>query len=56
MHRLLALIDRDDGQGLAEYALLLSLIAMACIAALVFFGGTLQGFLQMIGTSVQSVH
>lgn len=28
----------EDGQGLAEYALILALIALACVAALVTLG------------------
>jgi len=30
--------DAEQGQGLAEYALILSLIALVAIAALIFFG------------------
>jgi Flp pilus assembly pilin Flp len=30
--------DTELGQGLAEYALILALIAIVCIAALAFFG------------------
>jgi Flp pilus assembly pilin Flp len=30
--------DGERGQGLAEYALILALIAVVCIAALAFFG------------------
>lgn len=34
---------REAGQGLTEYAVLVSLVAVACIAAMAFFGGALQG-------------
>jgi Flp pilus assembly pilin Flp len=51
-HRALEFADRDDGQGLVEYALILMLIALAAIVALVFFGGNLNGYIQMIGNSV----
>ena len=38
------LLRRDeDGQGLAEYALILALIAIIAIAALIFLGGEISG-------------
>jgi Flp pilus assembly pilin Flp len=44
---------RDEaGQGLAEYALILSLIAIVAIAALVFLGGEISSLLSAIGTAV----
>ena len=43
------------GQGLAEYALILALIAIICIAALMFLGGGLQGTLEAIGDAVDRV-
>jgi Flp pilus assembly pilin Flp len=42
----------DAGQGLAEYALILSLIAIAAILALVFLGGAISTILSTIGTSI----
>ncbi len=36
---------REEGQGLAEYGLILALIAVVCIAALTTLGGDLQGIL-----------
>ena len=42
----------EDGQGLVEYALILSLIAIVCIIALVFIGNTLSTTLSRVGTSV----
>ena len=42
----------ERGQGLAEYALLLTLIAIVSIAALLFLGGQISGILQEIGQSV----
>jgi Flp pilus assembly pilin Flp len=43
---------RDDGQGLAEYALILALIAIVAIIALVFLGSQIRGILSRVGTSV----
>jgi Flp pilus assembly pilin Flp len=44
-------LHREEGQGLAEYALILSLIAIAAVAALVFLSNTLFSLLNMIGTT-----
>jgi Flp pilus assembly pilin Flp len=35
--------QRERGAGLVEYVLLLSLIALACVGALTFFGGETGG-------------
>lgn len=42
----------EEGQGLAEYALILALIAILAIAALVFLGGQISSILTTIGNSV----
>ena len=50
---LIALFSRDEeGQGLAEYALILALIAIVAILALIFLGGAISGILNTIGQSV----
>ena len=50
---ILAALRRDEeGQGLAEYALILALIAIVAIAALVFLGGSISGILHTVGSSV----
>ena len=47
------LLRRDEeGQGLAEYALILSLIAIIAIAALVFLGTQISTILSEIGVAV----
>jgi Flp pilus assembly pilin Flp len=47
------LLDRDErGQGLAEYALILVLIAIVAIVSLIFFGGQVSKMLSTVGTSV----
>ena len=49
----LASLRRDDeGQGLAEYALILSLIAIVAIIALIFLGTQVSGILNTVGKSV----
>jgi pilus assembly protein Flp/PilA len=51
--KLLTVFARDEeGQGLAEYALILALIAIVAIIALVFLGGTIQTILSKVGKSV----
>ncbi len=42
----------EGGQTLAEYALILSLIAILAILALVFVGGQINAILSMIGQSL----
>ena len=42
----------EEGQGLAEYALILALIAIVAIIALVFLGGNIQTILSTVGKSV----
>ncbi len=45
--------DRDEeGQGLAEYALILSLIAIVAIFALAFLGSNVSSLLSTVGNSV----
>ena len=47
-----ALRDDERGQGLAEYGLILGLIAILCIAAVMYFSGNLQGLLSNVGSSI----
>jgi pilus assembly protein Flp/PilA len=53
VHTLLAALRRDEeGQGLAEYALILALIAIVAIIALVFLGTNVSSILSTVGSSV----
>jgi pilus assembly protein Flp/PilA len=54
LHALIAFLRRDDeeGQGLAEYALILALIAIVAIIALIFLGGQVSKILSTVGGSV----
>ena len=53
VHTLLATLRRDEeGQGLAEYALILALIAIVAIIALIFLGGQVSKILSNVGNSV----
>ena len=53
LHRFLTALRRDEeGQGLAEYALILALIAIVAIIALIFLGGQVSTILSTVGSSV----
>jgi pilus assembly protein Flp/PilA len=43
---------REEGQGLAEYALILALIAIVAIVALIFLGNQVSTILSKVGSSV----
>lgn len=45
----------DRGQGLAEYALILALIAIVAIVGLIFLGSQVSDKLSVIGSSIDSV-
>jgi Flp pilus assembly pilin Flp len=47
--------DDEDGQGLAEYALILALIAITAIIALLFMGSQVSNKLSVIGNAIDSV-
>ncbi len=50
---LLVAMHRDEeGQGLAEYALILALIAIIAIIALIFLGNQVSSILSDVGNSV----
>ena len=42
----------EDGQGLAEYALILAFIAVVCVAALIFLGSDISSLLSEVATSL----
>jgi pilus assembly protein Flp/PilA len=46
--------SREDGQGLAEYALILALIAVVAIIALIFMGSQVSDLFNMVGESVDA--
>jgi pilus assembly protein Flp/PilA len=55
VQRMLALVRRvadASGQGLAEYALILALIAIVAIIALLFLGTQISGILSTVGDSL----
>ena len=42
----------DEGQGLVEYGLILTLIAIVCVVALIFMGSQVSTMLNTVGKSV----
>ena len=42
----------EEGQGLAEYALILALIAIVAILALIFLGDTINDLMDLIGNTI----
>jgi pilus assembly protein Flp/PilA len=48
---LFSVLRREKGQGLAEYALILALIALVVVAAVAVFGTTVQGMFDNIATT-----
>jgi pilus assembly protein Flp/PilA len=42
----------EEGQGLAEYGLILTLIAIVCVIALMFFGTQVSTMINTVGKSV----
>jgi pilus assembly protein Flp/PilA len=57
--RLIAFFDRfrhrEEGQGLAEYALILALIAIVAIVALLYLGSQISDKLSIVGSTLDSV-
>jgi pilus assembly protein Flp/PilA len=47
--------EDEDGQGLAEYALILALIAIVAIIALLYLGSQVSNKLSVIGNALDSV-
>lgn len=45
-------LHSERGQGLAEYALILALVAVVAVAALFFFGNTIVDILNRIGDAL----
>jgi pilus assembly protein Flp/PilA len=46
------ILPDEDGQGLAEYALILALIAIIAIVALIFLGNQISGIISDVGKSM----
>ena len=47
-----SIIADESGQGLAEYGLILGLVAVVCIAAVSLLSTNIKGVLNNVGTSI----
>jgi pilus assembly protein Flp/PilA len=47
-----SVLTDDSGQGLAEYGLILGLIAVVCIGAVTLLSGKIQAVLTTVGNSI----
>jgi pilus assembly protein Flp/PilA len=47
-----ATLHKEEGQGLAEYALILALIAVIAILALIFLGTQISTILSQVGAGI----
>ncbi len=48
----IARMRNERGQGLAEYALILALIAVLAVGALIFLGGKVNDILSGVGNAI----
>lgn len=46
------LVNREDGQGLTEYGLIITLVAIVAIASLAFFGGSVTSQLTTVARNI----
>jgi len=53
LSRVVSRVRGEDGQGMAEYALILSLISVVAIVALLFLSGALNGLIEFVGDCLQ---
>lgn len=52
--RFIGKLRDEEGQGLAEYALILVLVAIVCVAALIFLGGSINNVLSNVGANLNA--
>ena len=53
LYKALTFLQRDEeGQGLAEYALVLALIAIVAIVALIFLGNQVKTIISNVGVNI----
>ena len=48
----LATLKREEGQGMAEYGLILALVALAVVAAFVFLGEEVSTLISEVGSEL----
>ncbi|OIQ59756.1 Flp/Fap pilin component [Moorella thermoacetica] len=50
----IGLLNEERGGVLSEYGLLIALVAVACIAAMIFLGKAIAGKFKDVGTQIQN--
>jgi pilus assembly protein Flp/PilA len=50
--RLVSFVSDEEGQGLAEYALILAFIAVVAISALIFLGSDISSLLSKVANAL----
>ena len=50
----LATLKREEGQGMAEYGLILALVALAVVAAFLFLGEQVSVLISEVGSELQA--
>jgi Flp pilus assembly pilin Flp len=53
--RLAAIVRRDEGQDLIEYAFLVGLISLVCVAAITAAGGSVNGIWTAVSGALAAV-
>jgi pilus assembly protein Flp/PilA len=48
----LATLKREEGQGMAEYGLILALVGLAVIAAFIFLGDEVSNLISEVGSEL----
>ena len=52
LNYLMAVLNHEEGQDLAEYGLIIALVAIVVIAALTALGGSLNTILSSVSTAI----
>lgn len=52
MHRLLTLLDRDEGATMVEYGLMVALIAIVALVAVTALGGSVRDIFQSVADTL----
>lgn len=54
VQNVLNILKDERGQGMAEYGLIIALIAVVCIVAITFLGGQLKDKFEFVGKEIES--
>lgn len=54
VQNVLNILKDERGQGMAEYGLIIALIAVVCIVAITFLGGQLKDKFEFVGKEIEN--